>query len=126
MLFPEPALAILRQARRDANARRSYEIMSGGFAWSDERRGEVTFICMEHGSWAFRYVLGYRASLIRGAPREGLRASWDQLLRECPQWPGFDPERRSPTLAGELAREDQRTGRTLDRLDREIRKLSDE
>jgi hypothetical protein len=115
MLFPDEALAILREAQWDPFASRSYEIMSGGFRWSDECWGDVTPICMEQGSWAFRYVLGYRAWLIRGVPREELRLPWDQLLRACPEWPGFRPERCSPTLAGELQIEDQRTIEALNR-----------
>ncbi len=120
MLIPEQALAVLRQARWDASASRRYEIMSGGFIWSDERLGEVAHLCVEQGNWAFRYVIGYRASLIRGAPREGLRAPWDQLLRECPDWPGFRPERSSPILARELDAESEQACRELDELDREI------
>jgi hypothetical protein len=120
MLFPEPALAILRQARWDANATYSFEIMSGGFAWSDECLGQVAFICMERGSWAFRFVLGYRASLSREAPREEFRASWEQLQRECPEWPGFRPERRAPSLAAELDREQRKLCAGFRRLERRI------
>jgi len=119
-LFPDEALAILRQARWDANAQRSYEIMSGGFRWSDERLGETAFLCVERGNWAFRYVLGYRASLSRGAPREALQAPWEQLRRECPEWPGFRPERSSPGLAAELDAEQRRIDLELDELDRRI------
>ena len=121
VLFPEQALALLRQAHWGANASRRYEIMSGGFHWSDERLlGDTALICMEQGCWAFRYVMGYRASLIRGNPREELRAPWDQLLRECPDWPGFRPERSSPDLLRELQAEDERSARELNQLDREI------
>src|SRR5262249_44476426 len=102
MLFPEAALAILRQARWDPNATHSFEVVSGGFAWSDERLQEAAAACMEHRSWAFRYLMGYRASLTRGAPREELRPPWDQLLRECPEWPGFRSERSGPEVAAEL------------------------
>lgn len=117
-LFPVEALAILRQAKWDANAKRSYDAMSGGFGWSDERLGDVAFLCVEVGNWAFRYLMGYRASLIRGAPREELRAAWDQLRRECPDWPGFRPERASPDLAVELKREDRRICREFLRAER--------
>jgi len=118
MLFPDEAFALLQQARWDASATRQYEIMSGGFAWSDEWPSDVAYLCVERGSWAFRYVMGYRASLIRGAPREELRAPWDQLLRECPEWPGFRPERSSPALTKDLDYESNRAFRELDELDR--------
>jgi hypothetical protein len=122
MLFPEPALAILREARWDPDATHSFEIMSGGFQWSDERLGEAALACMACGSWAFRYVMGYRASLIRGVPREGLRPPWDQLLQECPNWPGFCPERVSPLLAAKLDRESRLACVGFRRFERELRK----
>ena len=124
VLFPEEALAILRQAQWDANATHSYEVMSGGFAWSDERLSQSATACMAHGSWAFRFLMGYRASLIRGSPREELRPPWDQLLRECPEWPGFRPERRDPSLATELDRESRRVDVCVRRIERRMRQTS--
>jgi hypothetical protein len=122
MLFPEQALAILREARWDPDATRSFEIMAGGFHWSDERLlGDAASACLASGSWAFRYLIGYRASLIRGVPREALRAAWDHLSQECPHWPGFRPERMSPALAAELDRESRRTCIGLRRLERKLR-----
>ena len=83
-----------------------YEVMSGGFAWSDERLSQSATACMCMGAGRFAFLMGYRASLIRGSPREELRPPWDQLLRECPEWPGFRPDRRdSSALATELDRE---------------------
>jgi hypothetical protein len=121
MLFPEEALAILRQARWDANATHSYEVMSGGFAWSDERISQSATACMAHGSWAFRFLMGYRASLTRGSSREELRPPWDQLLRECPEWPGFRPERHDASLATELDRESRRVDVCVRRIERRMR-----
>ena len=92
MLFPA-AIEILREARWSLDATRRYEILSGGFYWTDERIFEVADICMDSESWAFRYVLRYRASIIGGEPRAELRAPWDQLRKECQEWPGFRPER---------------------------------
>jgi hypothetical protein len=122
MLFPETALAILREARWNPDATHSFEIMSGGFQWSDERLGEAALACIACGSWAFRYLMGYRASLIRGVPREGLRAAWEQLSQECPHWPGFRPERVSPLLSAELDRESRRTCIGFRRFERKLRK----
>jgi hypothetical protein len=119
-LFPEAALAVLREACWDPDATHSFEIMSGGFRWSDERLEDAASACMQAGSWAFRSLLGYRASLIRGVPREELRAAWDQLLRECPSWPGFRPERLSPALAAELDRESRRSRICVRRLARRL------
>jgi len=126
MLFPEEALVILRQARWDANATHSYKVMSGGFAWSDERLSQAATACMAHGSWAFRFLMGYRASLISGRPREELRLPWDQLLRECPEWPGFRSERRDPSLAAELDRENRRVDVCVRRIERRMRQCAAE
>ena len=120
MLFPDVAIRILREARWSPDATRRYEIMSGGFHWSDERLLDVARICVESANWSFRYVMGYRASLIRTAPRNELREPWDQLRIECPNWPGFRTERCAPSLAQELDRESQRACDDLDELDRKI------
>jgi hypothetical protein len=98
-LFSENELAILRGAQFDPEASRTYDMLSGGFHWSDER------LVLAIDTWAFSYVMGYRASLSNGAPREELRAAWDQLRRECPNWPGFRPERRAEVLATDLVQE---------------------
>src|SRR5262249_32865353 len=109
------------QARWNANATYGFEIMSGGFTWSDERLWEVAQLCAGQNNWAFRYVIGDRASLSRGAPRESLRVPWDQLLAECPDWLGFRPQRSSPTLAKELDAESERSLGGLDDLDQKFR-----
>lgn len=118
VLFPYSAIKILRDARWSANATRSYEILSGGFHWSDECLLDVLRICVESDNYAFRYVIGFRASLIRGVPRNELREPWDQLRIECPNWPGFRSERCNPSLAQELNRESQKACDDLDELDR--------
>jgi hypothetical protein len=97
--------------------------MSGGFAWSDERLSQSSTACMAQESWAFRVVTGYRASLIRGAPREELRPPWDQLLRECPEWPGFRPD---PSRAAELDRESRKIDVCLRRIERRLRQRAAE
>lgn len=120
MLFPDAAIRILREARWSPDAKRSFEIMSGGFHWSDECLSDVARICVESDNWSFRYVMGYRASLIRSTPRHELREPWDQLSIECPNWPGFRTERCDPSLAQELDRESKKASDDLDELDRRI------
>jgi hypothetical protein len=107
-LFPEAAIAILRLTRWNPQAACSYEGMSGGLVWADEFPREAISACIQVDNWAFRFVWGYRASLIRGQPREELRTPWDQLAQECPQWPGFRPERRSAELRERLETESAR------------------
>ena len=120
MLFPDAAIEILREARWIPDATRSYEIMSGGFHWSDEKLIDISRMCVDLDNWSFRFVIGYRASLIRGEPRDELREPWDQLLNECPDWPGFREERCSSILAEELNRASKKVCDDLDELDREI------
>jgi hypothetical protein len=104
LLFPDEALEILCGAAYQHDAERSYEVMSGSFWWSDELVRDTVASCRRHDSWAFRYLMGYRGSLIRGAPESGLLPVWDQVTRECPNWPGLRIERNSPSLAKELHR----------------------
>jgi hypothetical protein len=107
-LFPPAAIQILRSARWDRGATRAYEALSGGFWWSDEFPDGLVEACRRAGSWAFRYLMGYRASLVAGCPREALARPWRQLERECPGWPGFRPERRGPELLAEQEAESRR------------------
>lgn len=104
VLFPDSALAILRTTRWDPHSNRLYEGMSGGLVWDDEFPRDV----IGGSLLAFRFVVGYRASLIRDKPRNELRIPWDQLERECPNWPGFRPERRATELRVELEAEEAR------------------
>jgi hypothetical protein len=93
--------------------------MSGGFFWSDEKPPSYSD---EAADYALRFLLGYRASLVRSHPREDLRPVWDAVLAACPQWPRFLPERRSPSLAEELEQASKSSMRSLDRLDRVLSK----
>jgi hypothetical protein len=113
---PEVLIPHLRGLRVDPQATRHYEMMSGGFFWSDERPGpDYSEIA---GDYAMRFLFGYRASLVRGQPRADLRSLWEAVLAACPEWPGFLTERCSPALAEELARASKSGLRDLDRLDR--------
>ncbi len=114
MLFPDAAIIVLREARWSPDADRTFELMSGGFVWSDERLVDVAHICTEVDNWAFRSVIAYRASLIRGVPRTELVEPWDQLRLVCPDWPGFRPERADPSLKKALDAENEEMIRQLE------------
>jgi len=119
ILFSPAAIAVLREARFNPNAKRQYEIMSGGFVWSDER----LFDSVHSGAiLPVRFLMAYRSSLTLGTPDEEARVPWDKLLRECPEWPGFSSERRDPSLAKELDAECRRVRREIIALDRDFRK----
>ena len=116
MLFPDDAIAILREARWQPDAKRSFELMSGGFVWSDERLGDISLLCVELDNWAFREVIAYRASMIRNAPRTELHEPWDQLMQECPDWPGFRPERSDHSLMKALDAESDESIQRLEHM----------
>jgi hypothetical protein len=119
--MPKPEILIehLRRLTVDPSATRHFEMMSGGFLWSDEKPAGYSDAAADY---SLRHLLAYRASLVRGQPREELRSVWDAVLAACPQWPGFLPERRSPALADELERASKSSMRSLERLDRALSK----
>jgi len=102
--FPEQALAVLRLAQFDAAAGRSLELLSGSFIWDDECYLEFVAYCRDKGCRRYHEPVVYRTSLILGRPDEESRRGWEELLRLCPSWPGFRPERRSESLRPELER----------------------
>jgi hypothetical protein len=104
----------LRNALWDPNAERYYNVWSGGFYWTDEKLREAGSVCREQDNWGHRVIIGYRASLIKGNPRYELKEAWDYLQKECPDWPGFRPERISSELAADLEQANQKT---LDEFD---------
>jgi hypothetical protein len=110
---PEVLVEFLRGLKYDPDATRHYEVMSGGFVWSDEIPKDYSD---KAADWALRFLIGYRASLIRGKPREELRFVWDTVLAGCPGWPSFHPERSNTALAEELNKNSRRTVKYLDRL----------
>ena len=86
----------------DPDAERSYTGLSDSFTWSDELLLDA--MVRYGGGYPFSELLGYRHSVIRGAPDSRLRPVWEQVTNACPNWPGLRPERNSPTLAAELDR----------------------
>lgn len=120
MLFPDEAIAILRAATFDPAVDKFYEVMSDSFWWPDELVRETSEVCRRHNSWAFRFLMGFRGSVIRGEPNAGLLPTWQQVAESCPAWPGLRPERNSPSLASELRREGRRQCVDLRRFEREF------
>lgn len=114
--FPDELLTILRRTRWRLDAKREFDGMSGGFYWDDELPDEVITTSLRLDNYAYRCVIGYRTSLIVGEPREELRGPWDQLLEECPEWPGFRPERRDPELLDATERANERFMASLRRM----------
>jgi hypothetical protein len=125
LLHPGNAIAILRRATWQPDAERWYEVMSASFWRTDELVNKVADLCAPRGNWAFRFLMGYRGSLIRGEPDDRLKSVWDQVARECPNWPGLRPERNCVSLANELRRKERRRCIEFERLDRELTRKSE-
>jgi hypothetical protein len=49
-----------------------------------------------------RYLVAYRAGLIRGEEDERFRDVWQAMVANYPDWPGLRSERRSPELREQL------------------------
>jgi hypothetical protein len=107
MLFPDEALALLREARYDPAACRGFSRQASAFLWSDELLHHVRRICSVNDSRADLYLLTFRSSQIQGEPIEELRGPWDQLRQANPEWPGFKEERYSSQLGHSLKRQQQ-------------------
>lgn len=110
--LPSVLAKALRHTRFDPMATRSAELMSGGFMYSDEMPAPWYFD-PHHGRYAFRLLVAYRASVIRGHPVEYLKPLWVEVQRRCPHWPGFRPERSDPALREDLERELRGTCRSV-------------
>ncbi len=84
----------------DINARCSFDLLAGGLGWSDECPPIEMYegLVLE----AHRDLIAHRASLTLGTPINDTQPFWDQMLKECPSWPGFRAERRSVELRAEL------------------------
>jgi hypothetical protein len=125
-LFTEEVIELVRRAAFDPAAKRAYDMMSDSFWWSDEMMLEMASICLAKDNWAFRSLLAYRGTLIRGQPDDRLRPAWDQLLQACPHWPGFRRERYDAELLPALQRAGRRALISCERLDREYRRRQSE
>jgi hypothetical protein len=123
-VFSSAALAVMNRQTADPAAVSSYDVMSGGLHWSDEfdaLTAQEKNTVLE--GWAFRYLLGYRASITLGEERAEFRPVWEQVSEHAPNWPGLRPERwgenaRRRLLAAQRGR--PRCVEDLDELEREL------
>jgi hypothetical protein len=119
-LFDQESLDFLSGAIYNPNAERGYEAMSDSFFWSDELVWEA--LAKFGTARPFREFMGYRGSVIRGAPDFDLQPLWEQVSKACPDWPGLRLERNSVSLAEELRRAGRRFRLEALRVDREMRR----
>lgn len=104
-------IAELRKTKYDPDARCAYDMMAGAFMWSDEVPDGFPL-----SPPLFRCLSAYRASLILGVPRKEFEWLWRKVERECPEWPGFRPERRDPALRPGLEGSLAGTARMADQI----------
>jgi hypothetical protein len=108
VLFTPELLDLLNVARFDPCAQRCYDGLSDSFHWTDEFPRGFIAETTRQDNWSFRGLLSYRASLTRGRPDARFQPTWYQVLRACPDWPGFRFERRAKQLADLLDTEHER------------------
>jgi hypothetical protein len=106
---------LLNDLSIDGTAVPFYELMSGALMWPDEK---AKMPVAELG-W-FRAALNFRSSLILQGPRTEFEPVWNALKQAAPNWPGFRPERctPSPELVEILTKQKRKSARYLDRQGR--------
>jgi hypothetical protein len=87
---------LMRALKRSPDAKMFYELLSDSLVWTDEIP-EVS-AAQVGGLRSLRFVFRYRTSLMLGIPEERYRPFWEEAQTLFPSWPGFDPERRDPSL----------------------------
>src|SRR5438046_689514 len=120
----EVLAAMLDKLPVDPQARMGYELLAGGLYWSDEvpkwSFDERTPSQSPPGLRDFRALLNQRSAIILGESQERFQQVWEKAMALCPNWPGFLPNRRDPTLAAECRRRADAGYRSLEELDARI------
>ena len=120
-LFSPAALEVLNSQQYDPAAKGAYELMSGGLMWPDEfpkpgAPGRDTVFA----PWAYRFLIAARAAITLGDERTGFRPTWDQVVREAPNWPGLRPERWGEQARRRLLAAKRREAKCFDELERRL------
>jgi hypothetical protein len=110
----ERAVAVLASLRFDPSARRSFEVFSGAFCWSDETGVSLQDKAVAHV--VLQDLIVFRASLALDKPDESRRAIWERVQARCPDWPGFRVERRAALTDEEAADQRRMTDEVIEVL----------
>ncbi len=89
--FLDSIIPHLKVLSKTKDAKRFFDLMSGGFVWSDEKIYGLT----ENELGCLRAIFRYRTSLIVKEPDHRFEELWKDLKLKCPSWIGFDIERCS-------------------------------
>lgn len=104
---------LLLSCSPEPKPKRQFDIMSGGFIWSDEIPENTPTPIV----WRLRPIFGHRAAVSLGNDTSDYEDDWRRLQELCPGWPGFIAERSSTKLRDDLNKEDSKWKRRLDKLD---------
>ena len=111
------ATAILRRCVHDHGAVRRYDLLRGGFLWSDElpvcAASELNSVIA-----ILAPVIAYRASLTLGQPHSRYEADWNALQAAGPSWPGFRHERIFGSVERDLRAAKLREARCIANLEK--------
>ncbi len=103
---------ILEGCKYDPSADRSYDMMRGGFVWTDElpARDSGRYLA---AIALLAKVIAYRGSLTLGEPRDEYRKEWEYLMEVLPDWPGFRLDRWKGAVERDLRAAEIRATRCL-------------
>jgi hypothetical protein len=124
---------VLRGRRSSPDATIFYDVLSDALIWSDETPSAQTLRTIE-GWQVLRFVFHFRTQLILGRPEDATpdpdvlarqmfsdcRYAWGEAMRLFPEWPGFDPRRRSPGLCEVYESLSAQSRRELEEIEREL------
>ena len=93
--------SVLSDCSCDEDAKRYYDVLRGGFVWTDELPGRERRSEFLGATFQLADVIAYRASLSLGQEaNEKWTQAWNQLKEILPNWPGFRQERGSNRFCG--------------------------
>lgn len=121
MAVPRELLTLLRQTSFDPLAIRKYNVLDGGFRWSDEFPDGFFEEVLRLDYWLDRYLAAHRAEITLGGDVDRFREIWQEVEREAPTWPGLRVERSSRDLAIELTAKRRDVEADMDAFEEKIR-----
>ncbi len=89
----------LNRTTPNTDASLHYDVMSGGYRYSDESPADSLNDFDENLilplTTLLRFLWAFRLSVVRSSPRTELAEWWDSAKALAPNWSGFSPERCS-------------------------------
>ena len=116
-LFSSNALTILDSMIYDASATYRYDVMSGGFFWSDEfpERNTPEWKEIQYND-VYRLLLAIRREITLGHMSYESHPLWAQVASEAPNWPGLHHERHRGRIVNRLKAAIRISNNKIDKL----------